>query len=198
MSDQKRQKFSELIRPLESNIQAFARHLAWNKNDMEDIFQTALMNAYKKFDHYVQGSNFKAWIYKFVTYAAFNMNRRHEKISSREVLMEVEAIVNEDVLESFLEEEQYKKFLDNPDSICNLIEGKLKEAIRSLAARRRSIFLLRSIGDLSYKEVAEILEIPEGTVMGELFRARKQLRKYLSKNSSKDASVTGIDEKDDM
>jgi len=198
MNDQKQQRFSELLRPLAPNIQAFARHLAWNKNDVEDIFQTALMNAYKKFDYYVQGSNFKAWIFKFVTYAAFNMNRRHEKISSREVLMEVESIVNEDILGSFLEEEQYQKFLDNPDSICDLIEDKLKDAVRSLTGRRRSIFLLRSVGDLSYKEIAEILEIPDGTVMGELFRARKQLRKYLSKSSSTDDSVARIGEKDDM
>lgn len=174
------QHFLKLLKPMESSVQAYVKHLAWSRNDIEDIFQTALLNAYKKFDTYQEGTNFKAWFFRFVTHAAYNANRRHEKISSREVLADLQEMTEPVFNESLENPIHYEKFIKDPDSILENIEQEIKEAIRGLSARRRNIFLLKAVVDLSYAEIAHILDVPVGTVMGELYRAREQLRRELS------------------
>jgi RNA polymerase sigma-70 factor, ECF subfamily len=166
-----------------TDITAFAKYLAWSQNDVPDIFQTALLNAYKKFDSYAEDTNFKSWIFKFVTYAAFNLNRRHEKINSREILVEAESIIHEQSLGIFEEGNNYDQFLKDPEVVLDSIGDEISNAVRSLPGRRRCIFLLKAVGELSYKEISGILDIPIGTVMGELFRARKQLRHKLRRYS---------------
>ena len=178
--DTQHHHFLKLLKPIESSVQAYVKHLAWSRNDIEDIFQTALLNAYKKFDTYQEGTNFKAWFFRFLTYTAYNANRRHEKISLYEVLTDSQEIPEPVFNESMDNPLHYEKFLKDPDSILESIEQEIGEAIRRLAVRRRSIFLLKAIGNLSYTEIAHILDIPIGTVMGELYRAREQLRKELS------------------
>ena len=178
--DKQQQHFLKLLKPIELSVQAYVRHLAWSRNDVEDIFQTALLNAYKKFDSYEEGTNFKAWFFQFVTYAAFNANRKHEKISTRELAVEPEHIADfgpEGV--SFEQDLEQEEILKDPDSILANIDEEIRQAIRRLSIRRRSVFLLKAVADLSYIEMSQVLDIPIGTVMGELYRAREQLRKDL-------------------
>lgn len=179
MDHRSRERFTELLKPVAKAAQAYARHLAWNHNDVEDILQTALMNAYRKFGQYEEGTSFKAWLLQFVTYAAFNANRRHEQIEAHELMAETEALERLTAVEALAHEVVYDELLQQPDRILARLGPALQEAIRALPAKRRSIFLLRAVGELSYREIADVLAVPVGTVMGELWRARKQLRELL-------------------
>ena len=78
----------------------------------------------------------------------------------------------------------------------NFTKDDLRDAVRSLPFRRRNIFLLRIIGELTYKEIAAFLDIPIGSVMGELFRARHQLRVTFKRNLNKKETVKKEDSDD--
>jgi RNA polymerase sigma-70 factor (ECF subfamily) len=179
MGSKPRERFVELLTPIAQAIQAYARHLAWSPNDVEDIFQTALLNAYRKFEAYEEGTNFKAWLLRFVTYAAFNANRRHEHIEEHELLTESEALAHFSATEALAQEVTYDELLKAPERVLDTMAAEIRQAIRTLPAKRRGILLLRTIGELSYREIAQVLEVPIGTVMGELWRARRQLRELL-------------------
>jgi len=179
MAHRSSDRFAELLKPVAKAAQAYARHLAWSRNDVEDILQTALLNAYRKFGDYTEGTSFKAWLLQFVTYAAFNANRRHEHIEAHELMAEADAWERLTAVETLAHEVVYDELLKHPEGVLARLGSALQEALRALPAKRRSIFLLRAVGELSYREIAEVLAVPVGTVMGELWRARKQLRESL-------------------
>jgi len=179
MDRRSRDRFTELLKPVARAAQAYARHLAWNRNDVEDILQTALLNASRKFGDYAEGTSFKAWLLQFVTYAAFNANRRHEQIDAHELMADTEALERLTAVEVLTHEVAYAELLQAPERVVGQLGQEVQEAVRALPAKRRSIFLLRAVGELSYREIAEVLTVPVGTVMGELWRARKELREAL-------------------
>lgn len=179
MDRRSRDRFAELLKPVAKATQAYARHLAWNRNDVEDILQTALLNASRKFGSYAEGTSFKAWLLQFVTYAAFNANRRHEQIDAHELMADTDALEWLTAVEVLTHEVVYDELLKQPDRVLAQLGPAVQGAVRVLPAKRRSIFLLRAVGELSYREIADVLAVPVGTVMGELWRARKQLRELL-------------------
>lgn len=179
MDRHSRERFAELLKPVARAAQAYARYLAWNRNDVEDILQTALLNASRRFGVYEEGTHFKAWLLRFVTYAAFNANRRHEQIEAHEWMADSEVLVNLTAVEVLTHEYVYEELLKSPDRVLGHMKSEIQQAVRTLSAKRRSVFLLRAIGELSYREISEVLSVPVGTVMGELWRARKQLRELL-------------------
>ena len=179
MDRRSRDRFTELLKPVARAAQTYARHLAWNRNDVEDILQTALLNAVRKFGDYAEGTSFKAWLLQFVTYAAFNANRRHEQIDAHELMADTEALERLTAVEVLTHEVAYAELLQAPERVVGQLSSEVQEAVRALPAKRRSIFLLRAVGELSYREIAEVLAVPVGTVMGELWRARKELREAL-------------------
>ncbi|PIQ84617.1 MAG: hypothetical protein COV75_01270 [Candidatus Omnitrophica bacterium CG11_big_fil_rev_8_21_14_0_20_63_9] len=179
MDRRARDRFTELLKPVARAAQAYARHLAWHRNDVEDILQTALLNASRKFGDYAEGTSFKAWLLQFVTYAAFNANRRHEQIDAHELMADTEALDRLTAVEVLTHEVAYAELLQAPERVVGQLGQEVQEAVRALPAKRRSIFLLRAIGELSYREIADVLTVPVGTVMGELWRARKELREAL-------------------
>lgn len=192
MTDRRSHKrFTELLEPVAKIAQAYAKHLAWNRNDIEDILQTALMNAYKKFSDYTEDTSFKAWLLQFVTYAAFNANRRHEQIETHELMIDSQVLAKLTAVEVLDHEVVYEQMLKSPDRVLSRLGSDIQDAVRILPAKRRSIFLLRAIGELSYQEIADVLTVPVGTVMGELWRARKQLRELLCERFQKRTLVRG-------
>ncbi|MBI2494951.1 MAG: hypothetical protein HYW10_00015 [Candidatus Omnitrophica bacterium] len=111
MDRRSRDRFTALLTPIAQAAQAYARHLAWNRNDVEDILQTALLNAYQKFGDYTEGTSFKAWLLQFVTYAAFNANRRHEQIEEHELITDAEALERLTAVEALTHEVVYDELL---------------------------------------------------------------------------------------
>src|SRR3989338_1920920 len=185
------ERFTDLLTPIARAAQAYARHLAWHRNDVEDILQTALLNASRKFGDYAEGTSFKAWLLQFVTYAAFNANRRHEQIDAHELMADTEALDRLTAVEVLTHEVAYAELLQAPERVVGQLSSEVQEAVRALPAKRRSIFLLRAIGELGYREIAEVLDVPVGTVMGELWRARKELREALCEYAQQRSMVRG-------
>ena len=160
--DQPLAGFEELAMPLFDSLYNFARWLVQNSNDAEDLVQETYLKALRSFGSFQQGTNFRAWIFRIL---------RNTFLSSRSRLdrrMTV-AINAED------ESPAFPQTFATPESL--LIERSNNDAVRRAIAHLpvifREVILLCDVEEASYREIAEILSIPIGTVMSRLARARR-------------------------
>lgn len=164
-------------------------NMLWDRSNVEDVLQTAILKAFNSFDKFTEGTNFKAWIFKFLTHTIFNFNKRHEKISTIEIKLEQDEV--ESIAEIFEQEIIYQDILNNPERLFEKVGDRLKNSLKKLNNIERSAFVLRAVDELTYKEIAVVLKIPVGTVMSHLSRARTKLRKLMC-DYAKDMRLTDI------
>jgi RNA polymerase sigma-70 factor (ECF subfamily) len=176
-SKAKADAFLELLQPLQRPLEVYCRRLLRKPSATEDVLQNAVAAAFAQFDRYVEGTNFKAWIFRFVTLEIFNRNRKHEPIVSGEVPADLPV---EESWELVTLGDAAAAMLDDPDVVLEYFDDVVVEALGRLAPRERAVLLLLSVGEFSYKEIHELLSIPLGSVMGYLSRARKRLRLSLA------------------
>jgi RNA polymerase sigma factor (sigma-70 family) len=157
--------FEELAMPLFDSLYNFARWLVHNSNDAEDLVQETYLKALRSFATFQRGTNFRAWIFQIL---------RNTFLSSCSKL-ERRVTVAMDLEEDF----SALSVTPTPESL--LIERSDSDAVRcaieQLPVILREVILLCDVEDASYREMAEILSIPIGTVMSRLARARKAVRK---------------------
>ena len=187
-SNKKKDLFLDLLTPHKNTLYKVCKSLIWNSNDIEDALQTAIMSAYKSFDKFEEGSNFKAWIIKYLINTVFNFNKKYTRQSMFEAFHEGildsgkayhDEHDNQDIFEMLEMENIYHEILKNPIKLLERMDKNIKDSLLKLNTAERTVFLLKSITDHSYKEIANILEIPVGTVMSHLYRARSKLRETL-------------------
>ncbi len=160
--------FEELAMPLFDSLYNFARWLVHNQNDAEDLVQETYLKALRSFASFQPGTNFRAWMFRILK------NTFLSSCSKLERRMTVAMDSEEDfpVLPATSV---------TPESL--LIERSGNDAVRcaieQLPVIFREVILLCDVEDASYREIAEILSIPIGTVMSRLARARKAVRESL-------------------
>ena len=154
--------FEELAMPQFDSLYNFARWLAQNSNDAEDLVQETYLKALRSFGSFQQGTNFRAWIFRILRNTFLSSRSRPDR------RMTV-AIDSED------ESPALPRTFATPESL--LIERSNNDAVRCAIAQLpvifREVILLCDVEEASYREIAEILSIPTGTVMSRLARARK-------------------------
>jgi len=165
--------FLELLRPLRGPLEVYCRRMLRDRSQVEDAIQSAVADAFAKFDRYAKGTNFKAWIFRFVTFEVFNRNTKHEPVVLGEIPADLPA---EESWELVLNGDTFDTMLDDPDVVLEHFDDVVVDALERLAPMERAALLLRAIGEFSYKEIHELLSIPVGSVIGYLSRARKRLR----------------------
>src|SRR3984885_13560448 len=157
--------FEELAIPLFDSLYNFARWLAQNQNDAEDLVQETYLKAFRSYAAFEPGTNFRAWIFQIL---------KNTFLSSRSKLERRMTLAMDT-------EEDLPATSDTPES---LLLGRsdidaVRSAIEQLPVIFREVILLCDVEDASYREIAEILSIPIGTVMSRLARARKMIRESL-------------------
>jgi RNA polymerase sigma-70 factor (ECF subfamily) len=172
-SQAKADAFVELLQPLQKQLEVYCRRLLRNRSLVEEVIQDAVAAAFAQFDRYTAGTNFKAWIFRFVTLETFNRNRKHEPVLLGNIPADLPA---EESWELVAQEDTLDAMLEDPDVVLEHFDDAVVSALDKLAAPERAVLLLRAIGELSYKEIHELLAIPLGSVIGYLSRARKRLR----------------------
>ncbi len=172
-SNAKAVAFLELLQPLRGPLEVYCRRMLNNHSLVEDVIQSAVAAAYADFDRYVQGTNFKAWIFRYVTLQIFNQNRKHEPFTFGEVPVDLAA---EESWELISLGDSFAALLEDPDVVLEHFDDVVVEALERLPSPERAVLLLRAIGEFSYKEIHELLSIPLGSVIGYLSRARKRMR----------------------
>jgi RNA polymerase sigma factor (sigma-70 family) len=167
-ADQPSSEFEELALPLFDSLYNFASWLAHNKSDAQDLVQETYLKALRSFASFQPGTNFRAWMFQIL---------RNTFLSSRSTLDRRMTIAMES-------EEDFPVLpatSATPES--QLIQRSrvdvIRDAIEQLPMIFREVILLCDVEDASYREIAEILSIPIGTVMSRLARARKAVRASL-------------------
>jgi RNA polymerase sigma-70 factor, ECF subfamily len=142
-----------------------AKRLTMNTVDAEDLIQETFMQAWKSFDKYEIGTNCRAWLYK-IMFHKFEHQRRTKYTRAKYVQEADDLILNSAVYSEPISE--------------NLTDKQVIAALDKLPEHYRSVVLLADVHEFDYKEVAAVLDIPIGTVMSRLNRARTQLKKTLA------------------
>jgi RNA polymerase sigma-70 factor, ECF subfamily len=142
-----------------------AKRLTRNEVDAEDLVQETFMQAWKSFDKYEIGTNCRAWLYK-ILFHKFEHQRR-KKYTQAKYIQEADDLV-------------FLNAAYNEPIPENLTDKQVIAALDKLPEHYRTVVLLADVHEFDYKEVAEVLEIPIGTVMSRLNRARTQLKKSLA------------------
>jgi len=171
-SEQRRQSFEALALPLADILYATAYRLTGNAAKAEDLVQEAFVRAWQNYDRFEQGTNFKAWIFKILIFV-----HRNEQRSAKSREVPTDFTENQPAASAPLAEEFAS--VDWEALYPDLVEDEFKRALDKLDEDQRAVLMLVTLGDLSYQECAAALDVPAGTVMSRLFRARKRLQEEL-------------------
>jgi RNA polymerase sigma-70 factor, ECF subfamily len=171
-----KRRFREEALPLLDSLYGGALRMTRNPADAEDLVQETMLRAYRSFDRFEPGTNLKAWLYRIMTNAYINTYRKRQREPRK---------VSQDEVEDFDLYQQLKdhdpQFSATPESIVldSLVDSDITDAIDDLPEQFRLAVVLSDIEGFSYAEMAQIMDVPMGTVMSRLHRGRKALQKRL-------------------
>ena len=169
-------RFQEEALPVLDSLYAGALRMTRNPQDAEDLVQETMLRAFRSFNRYEPGTNIKAWLFRIMTNAYINTYRRRQREPQK---------VSQDEVQEF---DLYQELKDHdpqyqatPETIVldSLVDSDIIEAIDDLPEQFRLAVVLSDIEGFSYAEMAEIMDVPMGTVMSRLHRGRKALQKRL-------------------
>ncbi|MFZ9886014.1 MAG: sigma-70 family RNA polymerase sigma factor [Myxococcota bacterium] len=167
--------FHQEAMPHRSSLFGAAVRLARSKADAEDLVQDTYLKAFRAFEQFEPGTNCKAWLFRILTNSFINRYRRRTK--EREILEGKERPAAEHYLVHLPSK---RPFLDPENAIADRgLSDEALQALDEVPAEFRDVLLLSDVEGLSYREVAETLRIPVGTVMSRLFRGRRLLQERL-------------------
>jgi len=171
---EERERFSALVSQHLDGLFGASLRLTRNRTKAEDLLQETFLRAWRSFHTFRPGTNVRAWLYRILMNAYIDGYRKSER--------EPEVVDHEDVDEFYLyskvhESEDFRR-AGNPEEVLlnNLMDADVKGALQGLPEAFRNVLILADIEGFSYKEIAEILGIPIGTVMSRLHRGRRQLQ----------------------
>ena len=154
-----------------------ALRMTRNASDAEDLVQETYLKAYRGFGGFTEGTNLKAWLYRILTNTYINSYRAKKRRPDETELDEVEDLYLYRRLGGL---EAVTAGRSAEDELMDFFtDQEVKDAIEALPEQFRMAVLLADVEGFSYKEIAEILDIPIGTVMSRLHRGRKALQKRL-------------------
>ncbi len=163
--------FEELALPLFAPLYNFAHWLTQNREEAEDLVQETYAKALKGFASFAAGTNFRAWMYRIL---------RNTFLTSRTGMRTAMVAVEDEQDGSMLMAAE-----GDPESLllARADQEMIWTALRQLPPRFREVILLCDMEEMSYREIAATLEIPLGTVMSRLSRARTAMRELLRARS---------------
>ena len=175
MADQAR--FAELAMPFMGQLYSAALRMTRNPAEAEDLVQETYLRAYRGFGGFQDGTNLKAWLYRILTNTFINLYRAKKRRPEESELEDVEELYLYRRLGG-LEAAAAGRSAED-ELMDHFTEVEVVEAVESLPEQFRIAVLLADVEGFSYKEIADILDVPIGTVMSRLHRGRKALQKRL-------------------
>ncbi len=178
--EQKKQKdFDEEIIPHMDALYNFALRLTTDPNDAEDLVQDTIVKAYRFFSSYEKGTNAKAWMFRILKNSFINNYRKTSKKPSQvdydEVSSYYESIRAERTETSDLENLMFREMMDDD----------LSMALKRLPEDFRTVVLLCEVDGYTYEEIANMLDVPIGTIRSRLHRGRNLLKTELLEYAKK-------------
>jgi RNA polymerase sigma-70 factor, ECF subfamily len=173
---QRKKSQTEFEREVMPHLQALygvALRMSKSEGDAEDLVQETVLRAYRFWDGFEAGSNCRAWLMRILTNVF--RNRYRERTREQEILGEAETSA------ANLGQFQGRAPRDAESALFGrMLSRDVERALLTLPPEFRLPVILADLEDLSYKEIADIMECPAGTVMSRLFRGRRMLQKQLA------------------
>lgn len=163
--------------PLAPTLYGAALNLTRNPSDAEDLVQETFLKAYRSYESFNEGTNLKAWLYRILMNTFINTYRAKQR-RPQEVDLD-------DTSDFYLYRKMGETFRDfdaqsaEEELLNNFADDEVKEALASLPDNFRMAVYLADVEGFSYKEIAEIMDVPLGTVMSRLHRGRRALQEKL-------------------
>lgn len=170
-----RRLFEKEAMPHAGALFGAAMRLTRNAGDAEDLVQETLLKAYRAFDQFEPGTNCKAWLFRIQTNTFINKYRR--RVKEREILEGPQR----QAAQHYLIHPQSKTASLDPESahVDRFLSDEVLAALEDVPVDFRTVVVLSDINGFSYKDVAEMVGVPVGTVMSRLFRGRRILQEKL-------------------
>ena len=169
------QRFERDAMPLLDQLYGAALRMTRNPADAEDLVQETYIKAFQGFRSYKPGTNLKAWLYRILTNAYINNYRKAQRRPAE--------YATDDITDSQIAETASHTSIGlrsaEVEALEKLPDEEIRDALMSLKEDYRMVVYYADVEGLPYKEIAEIMGTPIGTVMSLLHRGRKQLRDAL-------------------
>jgi RNA polymerase sigma-70 factor, ECF subfamily len=173
-------RFESYLTPILTAAYGTALHMTRHGDDAQDLVQEAALQAFRAFDSFQEGTNFKAWFFRILTNLFINAYRRRQRAPEVDPLPDLE---DAPALYLFRQTRQTGMHAWSADPAALVLEKfdteHICRAIAALPEDYRIVSVLYFMGEFSYQEIAEIVRCPVGTVRSRLHRGRRMLQKAL-------------------
>ncbi|MGE0641765.1 MAG: sigma-70 family RNA polymerase sigma factor [Thermoanaerobaculia bacterium] len=172
-----RADFETAAMPFLDSLYNTAYRLARNAQDAEDLVQETFLKGYRSYAQFTPGTNLKAWLFKILKNTFINQYRKRQSAPAESDFAAIEESFESEIADGAAGQ------IKNPEeeALERAFDENVQRALDGLPPDYRMAVLLADIEGFSYREVAEILEIPVGTVMSRLYRGRKLLEETMLK-----------------
>ena len=173
--------FRLLVERYQKKVYAVALAMVKDREEAMDVVQEAFVKVHRSLDSFKADATFYTWLYRITVNVCIDVIRRRGAMRSDSV--EFDERIGHDLAEANLGAVS-SQLGSNPEKsvLQRELGDKIQEALEQIPEKHRAILLLRELDGLSYEELAQVLEIPKGTVMSRLFHARAKVQKLLSES----------------
>jgi len=183
--------FEEEAIPWLEAVYRFSLRLTGNESEAEDLTQETFLRAYRHWSTYTRGTSCRSWLFTICRNAFLRgrerHNRRRESLES-ELDAAVEAVASTEALGEIMAQDPERRFFDS------FIDAEVDAAVTRLPDEFREAVILSDLEGLSYNEIAEVMEIPVGTVKSRLYRGRRLLARALREYATEMGYIRGVTE----
>jgi RNA polymerase sigma-70 factor (ECF subfamily) len=174
-----RVRFEEEALEFADQVYRVARRLVSSREEAEDLVQETYARAFRSWRSFTPGTNLRAWLLRILTNLNLDRGRRVQRSPDLQPLEE-----GDYYLANKLAESAGEQALDQDRVVERLSQDSIVTALSSLPHDFRDVVVLVDIGEFSYADAAQILDIPIGTVMSRLHRGRRQLKQRLAEEAA--------------
>jgi RNA polymerase sigma-70 factor (ECF subfamily) len=173
-----RVRFEEEALELADQIYRVARRLVGSREEAEDLVQETYARAFRSWRSFTPGTNMRAWLFRILTNLNLDRGRRIQRTPDMQPLEESDYFLANKLASAAGEE-----VLEQEQVVERLSQDSIVRALSEIPSQFRDVVVLVDIGDFTYADAAQILDVPIGTVMSRLHRGRRALKQWLAEET---------------
>ena len=173
-----RTRFEEEALALADQVYRVARRLVGSREEAEDLVQEAYARAFRSWRSFTPGTNMRAWLLRILTNLNVDRGRRIQRTPQTQPLEETDYYLANKMASAGGEE-----VLETDEVVERLSQDSVVKALSEIPPQFRDVVVLVDIGDFTYADAAQILDVPIGTVMSRLHRGRRALKQHLAEEA---------------